>query len=75
LSLALVDQAVARQPAVPTYLVFAETMRAYDDYYGVYAPGAYQRLLLDVQASQQWSVVRHTGDAWVFQASRSTSEG
>jgi hypothetical protein len=66
LSAELTRDVVAGQRLTPTFLVFAQTMRDYDAYYGTYAPGAYQELLDAVRADPAWRLVRHENDLWVF---------
>ncbi len=51
----------------PSYLVFTAATRAYDEYYRTFAEGSYQDLLDQVQVSENWRMVRHEGDLWVFQ--------
>ncbi len=64
----LTDDVVAAQPTAPTFLVFTESMRRYDEYYGAYAPGAYQELLDTVGSDPDWRLVRQEGDLRVFES-------
>jgi hypothetical protein len=53
-------------PTRPTYVVFTASMRAYDAYYATYTPGSYEATLLGLARDQQWQLVRHQDDLWVF---------
>jgi hypothetical protein len=66
-TLQALNQIVARHPDRTSYVVFTSTMRAWDEYYGEFTPGSYQKLLDDLGTSPEWALVRHEGDLWVFE--------
>jgi hypothetical protein len=64
---AQVVDAVRRNAAAPTFIVFSNSMRQFDAYYSVYEPGSYQDTLDSLATSPEWELVWQEGDVWVFQ--------
>lgn len=61
-----VDRLMIGRPGVANYLVISTQMKVYCDYYGIFAPGAMDRLRDLMLASPDWVVVHDSPDVTVF---------
>jgi GT2 family glycosyltransferase len=64
---AKMEAAIGTQ-TLPTYIVVSQQMVTYSDYYGLYPPGALERLPGLLLKSPHWTLVLHDDDLWVFRA-------
>jgi hypothetical protein len=64
----LLDQLTSdlRGTGVPADFILTKQMVDYSDYYGLYPPGALQRLLEQLRASKQWVPITDTADVHIF---------
>lgn len=61
-----VDKLMVGRSGVPNYLIISTQMKRYCDYYGIFPPGALDRLRALMLSSPHWRLVHDSPDVTVF---------